>query len=179
MTGEWTTILATYAAIVSTSGLLWNVYSWHKARSVDLRGSATPNVIVMGGAPDPHLQGKQFISISVANHGTMPCYIQSMHILAFDNWLAVRRNRPTFAAISLDDLSASVTGKKLPYELKAGDSYTGLITQTPEVVELSRKKLLYITAHHTLSSVGYRMRVQPIKDQNEDPAEAASREPSV
>jgi len=118
MQGEWTTILATYAAIVSTSGVIWNVYSWHKARSVDLRGHATPKIIVIGVEPHPDVEGKEFISVSVANHGTVTCYVEALHILAFDNWLAVKRCKPSFAAISMDDLSASLTGKKLPFKLE-------------------------------------------------------------
>jgi hypothetical protein len=173
MQGEWTTILATYAAVVSTSGVIWNVYSWHKARSVDLRGRATPKIVVIGVEPHPDVEGKEFISVSVANHGTVTCYIEALHILAFDSWLAVKRCKPSFAAISMDELSASLTGKKLPFKLEPGARYSGLVTQTPQVAELSRKKVLFIVVHHSLSSSGHFLRVWPIKEDKNDSADVA------
>jgi hypothetical protein len=168
---EWTTILATLAVVVSIVGLLWNINSSRKAHSIDLRGAVMPNALVMSDHP---LANNPLISVSVSNHGTMPCFIEVVHIVVYDSWFATRWGRARAVLGSIEGPSSEITKKPLPYKLEAGARYQGFITQTDQIVSLSNSKYAYVVFLHLLSRKrGYRIRLPAIETDDFRPAPAA------
>jgi hypothetical protein len=159
--------VAVYAAVVSTTAIVWDVIKWRRERTVSLKGFATPNMIAAGGAITPLTRGKKYIRASVSNYATMPCMIQQTVILAYPNFLARWRGKSSFSAIVLDPMT-TLTGKRLPYKLEPGDEFSGLCEQTRELEELSRSKLLYVGVCHSLAQRPFLLRVPPIKAKTDD-----------
>jgi hypothetical protein len=162
MTGEWTTILAMYAAVVSSAGLVWNIYSWYRARSTVLRGTVTPNTLVMSDHP---FASNQLISVSVSNHGSMTCTVETVNIFVYDSWLAAKWGGPTGVLGSVELQSSEMTKMILPCKLESGARYQGFIRQPKDFEKLAREKYLYVVVRHSLNRKrGYRMRLRALKE---------------
>lgn len=155
--------LSLYGACVATGVALWNVFVYRRDNRVRLAGSVNTNAVTIGGALTPVTAGKKYIVIYVSNHGTVPCQVNSMCVLAYKNLFNAWRGRLEVgqSGIIVDPMSA-LTRQRLPYRLERGNRYIGMCEQTKELEELSRTKYLYAGVNHSMADRPFRVRVRPI-----------------
>jgi hypothetical protein len=130
---EWRDYVVTYAAVVSTAVLIWQIFTWLRT-GPRLRGSSSTNMVIYGagGRLD---EENRYVRFSVQNVGTADTTITSVGLYGYDGWWEWIRKRPSKAAV----INHDVEGHPLPYVLKAGHTYTSTFVQTEQLEEWSRK----------------------------------------
>src|SRR5271156_4506353 len=83
--------VAIYAAIVSTSVLIWQIFVWFHT-GPRLRVSASTNMMTHG---DPLRDGNTYIVANVRNAGTEQMTVTHVGMVAFRSWLHRLRNKPS------------------------------------------------------------------------------------
>ena len=158
--GDW---VAVYAAVVATAVMIWDIYKWRREKKIKLYGTATSGMSAYGSAITPVTQGKTYVTVRVANQGSLPCVITHLWLVSHSNVFNRWRGKNNRAAFIADPVSA-VTQCRLPFRLELGNEFTGLIEQNAELEEWSRKEKLYAGVVHSMSKRPYLMRLQPIKN---------------
>jgi hypothetical protein len=147
--------IAIYAAIVSTSVLIWQIFVWFRT-GPRLRVSASTNMMTLG---DPLRDGKTYIVVNVRNVGTEQTTITHVVMFAYRSWLYRLRNKPSRTFL----FNHHVAAYPLPYVLEAGKTFMSMVAQDPSVENMSRENLLYVAIVHSFSKRPLLARVQPIE----------------
>jgi hypothetical protein len=148
-------VVAIYAAIVSTGGLIWQVWQFLR-RGPRLSVRANPNMKLMGAMiPDDN----SYIAINVANNGDRKTTITHVVGHTYKNLLDKLRNNPTDSFI-VTDITIS---NRVPFEIDAGSTFMSCLKQEEKIEEWSRTKLLYVGIIHSGSRKPLMRRIPPIK----------------
>jgi hypothetical protein len=146
--------VAIYAAIVSTSLLIWQVFVWFRT-GPRLRVSASTNMTTHG---DALRDDEIYIVANVWNVGTEQTTITHVVMFAYRSWLHRLRNKPSKTIF----VNHRVADFPLPYVLKAGKTFTSIVAQNQTVEKMSRESLLFLGIVHSFSKRPLFARVQPI-----------------
>lgn len=162
--GDW---VATYAAVVATAVMLWDVYKWRVERKVLLDGRATPGMVAAGSAINPITDGNRYVVVRVANQGSVPCVVTTLALMSYSSVFNYWRNRNNRAGVIVNPVS-ELTQCRLPYKLEPGSEFVGMILQDAELEDWTRKEVVYAAVYHSMSRLPYRMRVKPIESKTEE-----------
>lgn len=134
-------LVAIYAAVVSTFGLLWQIWQWwhHGPRLVVSARSGMK--MVVGPMPDPD----SYIAINVSNNGDRKTTITHVHGYTYTNNWNRLRNLPANAFI----VGHQTQGQNAPFEIDAGSTFMSLFRQEEELEQWSRTLLLYVGISHS------------------------------
>lgn len=142
--------IAVYAAVVSTSGVVFSFIQWLRT-GPRLAGSAATNMKMM---PDP--TGRTYLNVTIYNRGTRRTKVTTIALKTYPSrWAKIRRKADWAAVIPLP---LYVT---LPVE--PGDYLIAGMPQEDEIVEKSRKSILTVEAYYTDHERPFEMRVSPIE----------------
>jgi hypothetical protein len=154
--------IAVYAAVVSTAVMIWDVCKWRREKIVKLDGAATPGMEAFGSAVTPITKGRKYVAVRVANQGSLTCEVTHLVLLSHSNAFNRWRGKNNGAAFVADPVS-SVTQCRLPFTLEPGKQFMGMIEQTAELEDWSRRENLYAGVIHSLNRRPYLMRIEPIQ----------------
>jgi hypothetical protein len=146
--------VAVYAATVSTTVLIWNIFVWFR-NGPRLKVSASANMKTFGpGGRDD----TTYLVANVRNVGTQQTTITHVVAFAYKNrWERFRgRKAQTFV------VNHAVAAYPLPYVLPAGQTFMSMGEQTAELEKLSREKLLYLGVIHSCRERPLLARIRPI-----------------
>lgn len=146
-----TTIVAWWGAVLSTIVFLWDIYKFRSA-GPKLRFTAQTG---MESVNMPLYQGKTLILANVTNYGDRPTTITNVGYLYFKGRKHFRKKIPDKAAVVP---SPSIT-QPLPFELKPGIVWTGLIIQDPQIEEWAATGILDMMVYHSHTSKPLRQRI--------------------
>jgi hypothetical protein len=144
--------VATYAAIVASAVLAWDVIKW-KSTGARIRISVSKNMVLVGGGVR---DTSKYILLTATNYGTQPTTITHMH-MEWHPSLRARlqgKKRRHFVVAS-----PNKTGQPIPYVLAAGTEWMGMTKQDSNVEELSRTGRLLIGINHSVAKKGLSRRV--------------------
>ena len=149
--------VAIYSAIISTSGLMWQVYQrW--IRGPKFLVSCSSNMVYAG---EGSIGIQRYLSIVVNNSGTETTTITHV-ILAGYNKNPLRnllnKGKPLQQAI----VTTGGLGNNVPFEIKVGNRFTTLALQNEALVKWSREERLYVGILHSFSERTSWCRVNPI-----------------
>lgn len=145
--------IAVYAAVVSTSGVVFSFVQWFRT-GPRLTGGAAANMKVM---PDP--TERTYLNVTIYNRGTRRTKVTTIALKTYPSrWAKIRRKADWAAVIPLP---LHVT---LPALLEPGDYLIAGMPQENEIVEKSRKSILVVEAYYTDHERPLEMRVPPIKN---------------
>lgn len=131
--------VAIYAALVATTILIWDVVKWLRS-GPRIKVRMNPNMKIIND-PDPRRTGKTFIYVIVTNVGFSPTTITNFGGVHFRNrWDQLRRKPDKQFYITSPEAAQHLP---LPHVLKVGEEWSGLIGQTPEIVQMAKNGLLY------------------------------------
>lgn len=145
--------IAVYAAVVSTSGVIFSFLQWLRS-GPRLAGHAAGNMKVM---PDP--TNRTYVNVTIYNRGTRRTKITTIGLKTYPSRWARLRRKADWAAVIPQPLHAT-----LPALLEPGDYIIAGMPQEKEIIEKSRKSILVIEAYYTDHERPFEMRVAPIKD---------------
>jgi hypothetical protein len=147
--------IAIYAATVSTTVLIWNIFIWFRT-GPRLKVSASANMKTFGqGVRDD----TTYIVANVRNVGTQQTTITHVVMFAYRNrWDRFRkRASETFV------VNHAVLAYPIPYVLEAGKTFMSMIVQNETAEKLSHSRLLYVGIVHAFRDRPVLARVRPIK----------------
>lgn len=123
--------IAIYAAILSTSLAIWDIYKY-KTRGAKLRIHVAKDKVVY---PD-YAEGDEtlWISISVTNVGDQPITLTSLSVAIFENWIDRVRKKPKGDVCY--SLPNPVVHKNLPLKLEPGEEWRPLVKQNAPNIDL-------------------------------------------
>jgi hypothetical protein len=109
-----TVSLAAYAAVISTTVLIWDLYKWRYAERVRLEVSATPGFVMTN---DPYK--RKFIHVSVTNIGKIKTTIKLISLHGFNSKRELKKKR------NGENVSIMLNPEygKLPVTLEPGDDW--------------------------------------------------------
>jgi hypothetical protein len=152
-------LIAGYAAVVATAVMAWDIYKWRlEKKGVRIDGRAVSGMVAAGSAVTPVTAGKKYIAVRVANRGSLTCTVNILSLESYSSPLNRWRSKHNRAGFIADPISC-----RLPFKLVPGDEFMGMIEQTPEVEDWSRRETLYVAIHHSMSGKPYRMGITPIE----------------
>jgi hypothetical protein len=147
--------VAIYAAALSTVVAIWNFYQWW-SKGPKLTGYTSPNMSVIGGiVPDPNT----YLILTVSNRGDASTTITNLGLLGYANWCDYVRGKTTQAAVITP---GGGLGSVIPYQLAPGGEFKGFAIRDSDIVNWSKKHLLFMCVWHTMSNKPFHTRVQPI-----------------
>jgi hypothetical protein len=146
--------VAIYAAVVSTSVLIWQIFVWLRT-GPRLKVSAASNMKAFGGVPD----NDTYVLANVHNIGTQPTTITHVVIFAYRNWWKRLRKTPS----NTFWVNHGVAAFPIPYVLQAGHTFMSMIVQNVELEKLSRESLLFVGIVHSFRDRPVLARIHPIK----------------
>jgi hypothetical protein len=148
-----TTFAAWWGAVLSTGGVLWDIYKYRHS-GPKLRFHVRTGMKSIGM---PSSNGKRLLQIEVINYGERPTTLTNVTLYYFEKlWSLSRlRNRPTTAAVLL----FLAETQPFPCELKAGAIWRGHTEQVPEIEKWATKGVLYCDLHHSHREKPIRRRV--------------------
>lgn len=137
-----TVILASYAALVSTTVLLWDLYKW--------RVSKTPNLVITanGGMVSTERRDRNtYISVRVVNIGEKAV---KLHLISYEFY----KNKPSkFNKRKPDEIGlfnlfgSQMVSAPLPHKIEVGEDWTGFLIQTEELEQKVKEGFFYILAN--------------------------------
>jgi hypothetical protein len=142
VTIDLTGALAIWGAVLSTIAIAWDVYKWR---------SAGPNLwmrVMVDMEPYnlPQYQGKTLVIVVVANRGDRPTTITHLGLAYYSSWWkAMLRKKATAAGY----VAIPNPAQRVPFELKAGSEWSGMIEQNTQLEEWARDGWLYATVYHS------------------------------
>jgi hypothetical protein len=142
--------IAVYAAIVSTSSVLFAFVQWWRS-GPRLTGKARGNMKL---APDD--TGRTYINFSVYNRGTRRTKVTMIGLRTYPSWYAKIRGRPDWAAVLPKPLHV-----QLPATLEPGDYIVAVMPQDEEMVSKSQG-MLFAEIYYTDHEKPFEMRIKPI-----------------
>jgi hypothetical protein len=129
----------------------WDIYKYRSA-GPKLRFTAQTGMETVNA---PFYEGKTLIVANVTNYGDRPTTITTVAFEYFKGSRRWRKKKPVKAAVTL---TPSVT-QPLPFELKPGVVWTGLIIQNPEIEEWATTGILDMLVYHSHTGKPLRQRI--------------------
>jgi hypothetical protein len=161
--------IAIYAALVSTTVLIWNIFVWFR-NGPRLRVSVSTNMGTFGrGIRDD----STYIVVNVRNVGTQQTTITHVVMFAYRNWWDRFRKKTSEEALILDN---AVPACPIPYMLQAGQTFMSMGLQTEVLEKRSRDRLLYAGVIHSFCDRPVLARVRPINPQSAKKTEPDERD---
>lgn len=145
--------IATYAAIISTFVLGWDVYKWLDS-GPKVRMTATAGMKIVGnGDVGPNT----YVGVTAYNLGDRATTITNLGFIFYDSWVKAvfRRKRPDKAFIITVPSQAQV----IPYRFEPGAQWMGTDIQDGNVCDMARRGYLYAVLYHSHGGNGVRCRV--------------------
>ena len=142
VTIDLTGFLAIWGATLSTVAILWDIYKWK---------TTGPNIKMrlMTGMQSYNIPEYQDMTLVVAvatNRGDRPTTITHLGLAYYDSWwkamLCKRASAYAFIAIPSST-------QPVPFELKPGVEWSGMIEQNSKLEEWARNGWLYVTISHS------------------------------
>lgn len=130
-----TAILAWWGAILSSVVFLWDIYKW-KTAGPKIRFSIQTG---MESVNMPEYDGKKLIVSNVTNYGDRSTTITNLGFLYFESLWSQIRQKPDRAFIFPHPSSVNT----LPFELKEGSVWSGIVIQDQQLEEMATKGRLY------------------------------------
>jgi hypothetical protein len=152
VTIDVTGFLAIWGAVLSTIAIVWDVYKWK---------TSGPNLhmrLMTGMEPYniPEYEGMTLIVAVVTNRGDRPTTITHLGLAHYDAWWkAMLRKRASASAF----IAIPSTTQRVPFELKPGVEWSGMIEQNEELETWAREGWLYVTVYHSHDRKPMRHRV--------------------
>ena len=103
----------------------------------------------------PLYEGKPLILANVTNYGDRPTTITNVGYLYFKGRRFLRKKQADKAAVVPNPSLA----QPLPFELKPGVVWSGIIIQAPQIVEWATTGILDMVVYHSHTSKPLRQRV--------------------
>jgi hypothetical protein len=128
------TIVAWWGAILSTIILAWDIYKW-RTSGTRLRMNVQTG---MESCNIPEYEGKQLVLVNVSNYGNQPTTITCLGFRFYPNLLSKIRSKNTNAFI----VPHPNTTQPIPFELKQGSLWNGIVEQTPDLVNMANSGYL-------------------------------------
>ncbi len=148
--------VAIYAAIVATAILVWEVIKWFRS-GPRLTGRTQPNTIVVGGFPEDK---DTYVFVEVRNVGDRRTTIKGVYLIGYESFWHLLRRRGKFNAMVVHEDPAY----PLPFVLEDGRVFHSKLTQTDEIVELSRSLKLFVVVGDSSNRRDLHLRVKPIRE---------------
>jgi hypothetical protein len=143
---EITTMVALYAAVVSTISVGWHIYIYLRS-GVRLGIDLTPNAQIFSGS---QLGEEKFIHITIRNIGSQPTTLQKVVIFGYKNSLSYMRNKYSFiGVVPMHDHYTPA----LPHLLELGSTWQTRIIQTEveKAIKLDALKVIVIGVNDSSS----------------------------
>ena len=159
--------IAIYAALVSTSVFVWNIYVWWNS-GPSLNVTASMNMLIIGGTSEE--EGKLFLVVRATNVGSKKTTITNVLISSYDNiWQRVR-NRPSFTAV-FNNVGGAYP---IPYVLDVGHNFSSKADQAG-LVEKIRDAYFYAGVAHSFAKKPVMVRVKYSDPKENQKSEKSSR----
>lgn len=124
-----TDVVAWWGAIIATIVLIWDIFKW-TASGPKIRMNVRSNRRLIGF---PGREDEQLIMVEAVNIGDRPTTLTLVGLIHYDGWLDRIRKKPS---VQYAVPNPTIT-QALPYVLEPGKMWTGGITQSEDVEELS------------------------------------------
>lgn len=142
VTIDLTGFLAIWDAVLSTVAIVWDVYKWR---------TIGPNLqmrlmIGMESYNIPEYEGMTLIVAVVTNRGDRPTTITHLGLAYYDVWwkAMLRKKASANAFITIPS-----TTQRVPFELKPGVEWSGMIKQNKELEAWAWDGWLYVIVYHS------------------------------
>jgi hypothetical protein len=149
----YSAVIASAAAILALRNHRWDKEKWHWSHKAHLSMSAGGGQ-VSGKAYN--IESKQFInageviSVSVDNIGLQTTTVKGFGVEVYDDPRAAKAGHiRLWHRLELE--SREPSSQKLPYELKSGQSWTGIFSQPPMLREKYRQCPIFIVLYDSTS----------------------------
>jgi hypothetical protein len=152
ITLDLTGILAIWGAVLSTIAIFWDIYKWRTSGpSLHMRVSTGMVAYNM-----PVYEGRTLIMVSVTNRGDRPTTITHLNMAYYDTWwkaiLCMKPSQNYWVA-------NPNTFQQVPFELKPGIEWKGMIEQNSEIEIWAQEGYLYATLNHSHNKKPMRQRI--------------------
>ncbi|MDP1637244.1 MAG: hypothetical protein Q8K74_00265 [Candidatus Nitrotoga sp.] len=152
VTIDLTGFLAIWGAVMSTVAIVWDIYKWRTTGpNLQMRlmtGMETYNI--------PEYEGMTLIVAVVTNRGDRPTTINILGLAYYNAWWkAILRKKASASAF----IATPSTTQRVPFELKSGIEWSGMIEQSKELETWAREGYLYVTVYHSHDKKPMRQRV--------------------
>lgn len=144
-----TAVVAVYAALIATAGLLWQIYTWTTQHRTRVRVLKRYGFIMLGGGP-----GTSVLSVEAINRSAHPVHIASVGFMTADRKQTLMIMQPMPGASLPGPLAPRTSGSAFsPLDDFEQDGYDtdGLVAyvrlQTGDVICSKRAPRLKITFH--------------------------------
>lgn len=146
-----TDIIASYAAVVASGLLFWDIFKWKKT-GLRVSFTASPNMKVYG---DPLREGRTYISIRARNTGDRPTTITALGLRWYTNCL--------HRLFKKSDIQGFINNPgvphHLPYVIQPGGIWDGLAIQKDVMKEMPKKGILIFELYLSHKNKPKRVRV--------------------
>ncbi len=152
VTIDLTGFLAIWGAVLSTIAIAWDVYKWRKSG---------PNLCMrvmadMKSYNLPQYEGKTLVVAVVTNRGDRPTTITHLGLAFYDTWwkAILRKKASASGWVAIPNPAQPV-----PFELKPGAEWTGIVEQNTELEDQVRNGWAYVTIYHSHAKRPIRQRI--------------------
>jgi len=129
-------LVAWWGAILSTIVLVWDIYKWLTSGPI-VKFTAQPNMKTFGM---PEREGKTYVSIRATNTGDRPTTILTVAFQSYKSVLHRLFGKPNKCFV----VANPGVPHPIPFELKPGTIWDGLVLQDGNVEELAKSSHLTI-----------------------------------
>jgi hypothetical protein len=130
-----TEIVAWWGAVLSTTAILWDIYKWRTA-GPKIRITVQTNMI---GISMPEHQDKTLLIIDAINRGDRSTTISSVFFLWYASaWARIRKKASKTFFIPIPS-----PAQPLPFELKPGSVWKGILIQDQRLEQAARSGQLF------------------------------------
>lgn len=127
----WETWLALYAALVATGVLIIQIRQWIENRPrVFLKIS--PDMVLSNNILGPD----KIILVTATNRGSETTTVKNIFVIWYENWLGKLFQRKGEGGVIINTEIPNSKAGVLPYVLKSGSEWTGMIDQTQMIDKL-------------------------------------------
>jgi len=127
--------IALYAAVLSTSTILWEIIKWRFRNNVDILCSA--NMLLI-----PSTNNKKYIGVTATNKGSMPTTITHFIMYYWEN----KFNK----IFNIKRKSFIVNSDQVPKTIGSGERWIAQAEQTAEVEEMAKEGYLLVGIIHSM-----------------------------
>ncbi len=145
-----TTVLAIYAAVLSSIALAWNIRTHYEGK-VRLKvqgkgGMRIADPFAQPGISVADAENNTFLVISVSNVGGKVTTIKNLGIVVYRNRLMKAFNRPVVKYI----ISPAIKGYPLPHPLELGKEWTAFYPEPKEMKDGAKGCLSFVVVSHSM-----------------------------
>ncbi|UCV02774.1 hypothetical protein [Dechloromonas denitrificans] len=160
ITIDLTGFLAIWGAVLSTIAIGWDVYKWRTS-------GPQLSMRLMTGMEAynfPEYEGKTLIVVVVTNRGDRPTTITHLALAYYDSWWKAMLRKKASAS---GWIATPSTTQRVPFELKPGVEWSGMIEQNAELETWAHDGWLYATLYHSHDKKPIRHRIVLEKQKTE------------